>query len=101
MGGGGGHKNQYRDGGSWTVCRFKGAGVLGKKERVGVFQGKLIPQCTLWQQRPERFFSQQPQDRSFLLPMKSGSLCLRFRLKFHFIKVCKLTFKHHSYVDFV
>ena len=36
-----------RGAGAWVVCRFKGGGVLGKKERGGVFEGGLIPQCTL------------------------------------------------------
>ena len=50
-------KNQYRGGGGgdWlkgeagTVCRFKW-GVLAKSRggRRGVFEGRLIPQCTLW-----------------------------------------------------
>ena len=35
-----------KGGGAWTVCRFKG-GELGKKEGGGVFEGALIPQCTL------------------------------------------------------
>ena len=29
------------------VCRFKGGGGLGKKEGDGVFEGGLIPRCTL------------------------------------------------------
>ena len=42
-------KNQYRGRfpkkGAWTVCQFKGAW----QERAGsVFEGGLIPQCTLW-----------------------------------------------------
>ena len=41
-------KNQYRGRfpkkGAWTVCQFKGAW----QERAGsVFEGGLIPQCTL------------------------------------------------------
>ena len=39
--GGGLHKK-----GAWTVCWFKGG--LGKKEGSGIFEGGLIPQCTLW-----------------------------------------------------
>ena len=31
--------------GSWTGCRFKGG--LDEKEGGGVFEGGLIPQCTL------------------------------------------------------
>ena len=48
-----GGKNQYRGGGD---CQKGGLGQfvdlrgvgLGKKERGGVFEGGLIPQCTLW-----------------------------------------------------
>ena len=35
--------------GTWTVGRFKKE--LGKKEGFGVFEGCLIPQCTLWWQK--------------------------------------------------
>ena len=31
--------------GAWTVCRFKGG--LGKKDGGGVFEGGMIPQCTV------------------------------------------------------
>ena len=34
-----------KEGEAWTVCRFKGG--LTKKRGGGVFEGELIPQCTL------------------------------------------------------
>ena len=38
----------HEKGGAWTTCRFKGGeGGYGKKEEGGVFEGGLIPQCTL------------------------------------------------------
>ena len=34
--------------GTWTVCRFKGGGgAWQERGRGGVFEGGLIPQCTL------------------------------------------------------
>ena len=33
--------------GTWKVCRFEGVGVSKKKSGGGVFEGGLIPQCTL------------------------------------------------------
>ena len=32
---------------TWTVFRFMG-GRLREKEGVGIFEGWLVPQCTLW-----------------------------------------------------
>ena len=34
-------------GGAFTVCRFNRGGGLANKRRGGVFEGGLIPQCTL------------------------------------------------------
>ena len=39
-------KGELRKKGAWTVRRFKGG--LDEKEGVAVFEGWLIPQCTLW-----------------------------------------------------
>ena len=36
-----------KGGGAWTVCRFKGRG--GWQKRGGrVFEGALVPQCTMY-----------------------------------------------------
>ena len=42
-GGGGSRKTNIEEGGL-----PKGGGGLGKKEGGGVFEGVLVPQCTLW-----------------------------------------------------
>ena len=53
LGGGGFTKNQYRGGElpkKGTVCQFKGA---WQERGGGVFEGELIPQCTLCKQQRE------------------------------------------------
>ena len=39
------HMWEFPKKGASTVCRFKRG--LGKKEKCGVFEGWLVPQCTL------------------------------------------------------